>query len=328
MNNRWLAFEALGNSFKDLTEHASTTFLCAAVLGLPVLLSATISAAGTPILGGLLTLFSMLFVAGWLPFAITLATKQYAVGQDPGPGGLLDLSASPRLLSYLGTQILFSLLLFVVVLAGLLPLLGVGLAGFLRGSLTSGMALTPRLGALGIAAMVVFVPVIIGMILFVYLRYGLVAPVNALEGTSPSRAFARSRKLLKGRKMDFFVMLLIIFVINAVISLILSGPGMIVSIAGLADRPRTGGTGFYFSPFEMMGRRDSLPPFAALLVGVSTYLSSVVSAVLMAITVSNYYLSARGQEVADKAGSLPNESDPQPGPVFPSGETYPDPSKE
>lgn len=326
MNKRWLGLEALGNSFKDLTGHASTTFLCAAVLGLPVLLSATISSAGAPILGGLLTFFSMFFVAGWLPFAITLATKQYAIGQDPGPAGLLDLSASRRLFSYLGTQLLFSLMILGMVIVVLLPLFGFGMMGFIRG-LESGASFRPGAG-LGILGLLVVVPVIIGLIVFIYLLYGLVAPVNTLEGTSPSGAFARSRELLKGRKMDFFVMFLMISVINLVISFILSGPGVIVSMTGVTPGPRMGGGGFFLSPFEMMAKRASLPPVAALLVGISTYLSSTVSTVLMASAMSNYYLSARGDEVLEESRSVPTETGTDPSPVPSPGETDPYPSQE
>ncbi|HVF12433.1 MAG TPA: hypothetical protein VNA87_05035 [Actinomycetota bacterium] len=328
MNKRWLGFEALGNSFKDLTGHASTTLLCAAVLGLPVLLSATISAAGAPILGGLLTFFSMFFVAGWLPFAITLATKQYAIGQDPGPTGLLDLSANRRLFSYLGTQLLFFLMLLGVVMLVLLPLLGFGMMGFLRG-LEGGATFTPRTG-MGIFGLIIFVPVMLGLIIFIYLRYGLVAPVNALEGTTPSGAFARSRALLKGRKMDFFLMFLMISVVNAVFSFILSGPGMIVSMTGATPGSRMGGGGFILSPLEMITKRDSLPPLAALLVGVSTYLSSIASTVLMSSAMSNYYLSARGEEVLAEPRSVPGDEgvDPWPAPAPPPDETDPNPDQE
>lgn len=329
MNKKWLGLEALGNSFKDLTGHASTTLLCAAVLGLPVLLSATISAAGAPILGGLLTLFSMFFVSGWLPFAITLATKQYAIGQDPGVSGLLDLSANRRLLSYLGTQLLFFLMLFGVTLLVMLPLLGFGMMGFLKG-LGSGAPFTPRAG-LGMLGLIVVVPVILGLIIFIYLRYGLVAPVNALEETSPSGAFARSRALLKGRKMDFFVMFLMILVINAVISFVLSGPGMIVSMTGVTPGSRMGGGGFFLSPLEMITKRDSLPALAALLVGISTYLSSIASTVLMASAMSNYYLSARGEEILAESRSVPADDEgahPWPAPAPPPDETDPNPEQE
>jgi len=304
----WHSIAAISNTFRDLKEHAPTSLFTAAILLSPLLLTSTVlGVTGNPFVRLINTLVA--FLAGiWLAFAMTLGTKMYATGEDPGVGGLLDRSGTRRLFSFLGTNVLVGLLIGAVVGVVVLITAGAGFVAIGSPLFTGQFQRYENPGLFSFAFLALFVGIILALLLalFLYLRYGLAGPVNALEEQSPSKSLTRSKQITQGRRLDFFVLLLLLAAMYVAIALVFNGPAIILSLrssgfdgASFAGRTSPfGRTSTMFSP-------GILSPAGAVVAAISTYLTSVVGGVLSASVLANFYLGIRGEEVA--AGPPPEQ---------------------
>lgn len=312
----WHSVAAIGNTFRDLKQHAPTSLFTAAILLSPLLITSTfVGMTGKPYV--LLMNALVAFIAGfWLAFAMTLATKMYATGEDPGVGGLLDRSGTRRLFSFMGTNVLVGLLIGAVVAVVVLLTAGAGFVA-ISSPLATGQLQkyeSPRLFLFALLALIVGLILAIVLALLLYLRYGLAGPVNALEDQTPRMSLTRSKKITEGRRLDFFVLLLLLAAIYFVIALVLNGPAMILNFraTGFAG-PGVGpnfGSGNSSSFFPTAFTPNVLSPAASVVAAISTYLTSVIGGVLSASALTNFYLGIRGEEVV--AGGPPQPPAPTP----------------
>lgn len=281
------AGEAAGHSFKDVMAHAHTTLVTAAIIAIPVLIGQLIAAASRgSIYTAAMPYLTTLPVIVFLPVAIIRATFLYAGGSDPGVIGLLDLTTTWRLLSFLGTITLSALLKAAVFVVAFLPAIGVGIAAVSGAGGDFERVFSGPLVAVLLLAILVGLTVSIGLSILISLRFGLIGVVNVLEERSPLASFRRSRELLKGRAGDYFVLLLILFGVGVVAAIFLNGPGIFVSIRETTRGVRSG-------PFIR-----NLAPASAVVVAVSAYLTTIATQVINAAARTNYYLALRGEEVA------------------------------
>lgn len=300
----WHCMEAFTNTFKDIRDHPSTALFTAAILAAPVLIGSVLQQAGASVFGQLLSFVSYFFII-WLAFAITLATKQFASSSDPGVGGLLDASASRRLFSFIGTRILVGLMVIAAALIAFIPAFGVGISAWTGANGNIDKLFNGAVPAFFFLALFFGLFVFVGLALMINLRYGLAGVVNALEDISPTQSLRRSNQLLKGRRADVFVLMLLLFGVGLVVALVLNTPAIIVSISGVASstRPPSALGAFGSGSFLDMFRPRALGPTAALVVGVSTYLTTMVSTVIGTGAVANFYMALRGDEVVRTAAA-------------------------
>ncbi len=323
----WHSVTALGNTFRDLKGHAPTSLFTAAILLSPLLITSTfVGVTGNPFVQFVNALVG--FLAGiWLAFAMTLATKMYATGEDPGVGGLLDRSGTRRLLSFMGTNLLVGLLIGAVVAVVVIVMAGASFVA-LGSPLVNGELQryeSPGLFLFALLALIVGIILATALALFLYLRYGLAGPVNALEGQTPRMSLKRSKNITEGSRLDFFVLLLMLFGIYFVISIVLNGPAMILNFRATGFASTGVGANFGSggpSPFFPNAFKPNiLSPAGSVVAAISTYLTSIVGGVLSASTLTNFYLGIRGEEVI--AGNSPGSWSPELSPSPPSGPVAP-----
>ncbi|HLF69871.1 MAG TPA: hypothetical protein VI541_02825, partial [Actinomycetota bacterium] len=114
-------------------------------------------------------------------------------------------------------------------------------------------------------------------------RYGLSGVVNVIEKTGPIRSLGRSRELLRRRGFDYFLLLLLLLAVSLVAGLVLGGPRLIVAASSDLAKPTVG-----------------LAPAAAMVVGVSAYLSTIVTVLVSWGSRTNYYLHCIIEDSSDR----------------------------
>jgi hypothetical protein len=293
---RWHALDALRTTFADLKAYPGTTLGCGAVLSIPVALLSLYEAL-RPNLRSFLLQATVSFLIGiWLSFAIITVTKQYAAGSDPGVGGLLRTSLSGRLVSFAGTQLLLILVETLALVVAMLPL-GAAFARLsFRGSLSLEQ-LSAANAALLFGAFMLSFGLAITLLLIIYLRYGLAPVASALEGRSPIQSFTRSRQVTEGKRLDFFVLLVIAFAVGVAVALVVNGPGMVVSL-GAAEPTPSQNPRSLTDLLAMFSRHEPLAPAAAVILAISNYLAYAVGTCISAALVANFYLGISGDEAA------------------------------
>ena len=283
-----LGLETIGRTFRQLKEHAATTFGTAGILCIPLAFVGVITAL-RPGIGSTFLQFAVGGILGlWVAYATVVAVAMYSEGQDPGVGGLLRRSLSAGLVRYGFTSLLFNLVAGLVALLTLIPffmsLASVNIERLLRFQLAEGDIVRIVLGLL------LSLPLLFFALLFTYLRLGLSPTASALEGTGPGASLGRSWQATRGHMWEFFVLTLLSVLITAAISFFVSGPAAMVSF-----RPAPPAGGELFSPEvmqeQMFGRE--LGPVEAVITGISAYLTSVLLAPFSAALLANFFLLLR-----------------------------------
>lgn len=273
----------------QLREHAGTTFGAAAIQCIPLAFVSVYTAMRPGWSGIALGIVAGGLVGAWVAYAATVATANYVDGKDPGYGGLLSQSLSAGLIRYGLTSLLVTLVTGLVAVLALLPLvLSVGSLGadaVLSGRISEADAV--RVGA----GLLVSLPLLIVALLIVYLKLGLSATASALDGTNPAASLRRSWDVTKGHIGHFFLLTLMSLAVSLAVSLVVSGPAGLVSAAPepdpAADPMSVEVLADLFGPGEPL----SLP--AALVTGVSTYLTAVILSPFTAGLLANFFLVLR-----------------------------------
>jgi hypothetical protein len=278
----------IGKAFGNLVEHASTSFGASAVLCVPLAFTATYSALepGTrTVVLGLIVSFA---VGVAVAYSSTLALGMYARNTDPGPGMLLKTTFTRGIVSFAATRVLVGLILAVAVAVGMLPFI---LALLNAGSEVFATDKPPQstLVLLG-STLVLSAPVGIALFVYVYLQLGLAGPANVLENLSPIQSISRSRSATKGRRAEFFLVLLKLLAVRFLLALVLTGPAGVVG---------SGPDSFEHAPSNpfsreflvgMFGPSRPLGVASALVVGISTYLGAVAVTVVSATVLAQFFL--------------------------------------
>lgn len=268
------AARSMGDAFRAITAYPQATLLVAAVIALPLLLGTTIGAASpqlwvsfaVPALAGLTA-------AIWLPVAAIRANEAISHGSEATFGSILGAATNMRIFSFMGTQIVVGLLRMLVIVIAFAPFVGTMVAALAGAQGDFERALGgPQAALLGLSLLVGLGLGLVGT-LVISLRYGLSGVVNVIERTGPIRSLGRSRELLKGRGFDYFLLLLLLLAVTLVAGLVLGGPRLIVAASNDLTKAAVG-----------------LPPAAAMVIGVSAYLSTIVTVLVSWGSRTNYYL--------------------------------------
>jgi hypothetical protein len=291
-----LGLLAINCTFKQLTEHAGTTFGAAAILCLPLAFIGVVAA----LLPGVGSFFIRLVFGGivgvWVAYAATLAAGLYSVGEDPGAGGLLRRSLSVGLVRFGFTSLLFNFVLGLVALASLIPFLmslaTVDFNALLRLRPAEGDILRVLLGFL------LSVPLLLLALLFTYLRLGLSQSASALDGTGPGASLGRSWQVTRGRMWQFFVLSLLGMLITGAVSFFVSGPAAMVGMRPAAPSGPESFTPDFFRE-QILG--SAMGPAEAVITGVSAYLTAVLLTPFSAALLANFFLLARNPPAPQEA---------------------------
>lgn len=309
---RWHSGKAFVNSLKDLRDHPSTSLFTAGLFLLPSFGTAVLqNLTGIPLFG--FVMFPVLIAATiWLQFCLITATRDYAIGQDPGVAGLLSKTANlGRLASFFGVKVILFLITLAAAIVAFVPVIGVvfaglaGTGGNFRRTFNSGFAGLIALSLLiGVGAFLVVAVVI-------RFRYGLAGAVNVLEERSPPEALTRSRQLMRDRWWDLLLLLLILLGVGMAAFLIIGLPSLIVSFRRLSQFgfPAQIGTRFRNAPF--LRSLPTLPLGTAIVAALSTYLLQVFMTTISVSSITNFYLGIRGEEamMAPPPAALPTGGD-------------------
>lgn len=298
---KWHAPSAFLNTIKDIRAHSATSFFTAAILSLPVL----VGQAGWVLPGpaGFATGISFSIVGAftsglWLPVAMTIATRRYATGNDPGVGGVLAQSAKARLLwRYFAASFLVAIIIIGIGVVLLVPAAGAFFAALSGAGGRINQVFEGGVGAVLIIALALGLLAWIPLAIIFSLRYALARPVSVLEDVAPSRALRRSRALCKGRWADVFVLWLIIFGISSAVGLILGGPSIILSfrdLGSMTQAPPSLGPGDLFG--YPLGRPGVEGVAEAMVYGISAYLTQVALQPFSAGMLANFYLGVRSEQ--------------------------------
>lgn len=279
-----LAPPTFRQTFRQLMDHAGTTFGVAATLCIPI----AFLGVYTAVRPGIASSFIELLVGGaigvWLSYAATVAAGRYVAGEDPGVAGLLKLSVSYGLVRFFFTALVFNILLGIAALAALTPFfmtaLSVGPGRILTGRISEEEIFQLFIGGL------LSLPLLAALSIFLYLRFGLAQTASALEGTGPLASLGRSWQRTRGRVFDFFLLNLMMLGVVMVVSLALAGPAGVVSLPALPD-PGTDPFGSLQFP---MGETVPLGPAAAMVVGVSGFLVAMLLTPFTAALLANFLL--------------------------------------
>lgn len=290
-SREYKAPKALGETLEDLRRHASTTFGVAALISLPVPFVAVYAAVRPTYLSTTVQTVVNTLAAWWVAYAIVLATQGYAQDANPGVLGALRRSRS-GLLRYVGARILLGLIIVATVVVA-------ALAGAVALSAIAPDLFTPARLSLGAIAGAVLVigPLVVAALLFVYLRVGLGPTATALEGRGAAAGLGRSRTVTKGHRLDFLVLLFMVWVVTIVVQIVVQGPGQMVTeqAAPLTDMDLQD-----LSIDELMDQALTLPspasPPAAVVIGVSTYLSLLILESFIAGFTARFYLALTAPE--------------------------------
>lgn len=308
----WHFTTALANTFKDLRDHPITILGTSAILAASTPLAAIVAYFG---IGGEIRFFGFrtsalaiaLYLAGlgmtsvWTQFALMRATRAFATGEDSTLSETLGSIRDGRgFLTYAATKLLYEGMKIAAVAFGFVPAIGAllfalqGSGGNLQRAFQGPVILTFILG------MLVGVVLAIGLTIVVVLFFGLAPVVGALEYSGPFRAFRRSRELLRGRKLDFFMLLFLRNLIVQVVTFAFLGPTYIAQFAnmrGPAGRIPNFGSGYGMGPAVAQSQSLAL----VLLTALGTFLFFVAEGPMLAGASANYYLAARGEEAMTAA---------------------------
>jgi hypothetical protein len=294
-SRRWHALDAVRDTFADLKAHPATTLGSAVIFCIPVAFLSLYQALRPNFLSLVLQGTVSFVIVIWLSFAIVMVTKQFAEGSDPGIGGLLRSSTSAGLIGFVVTQLLLIAAETFAVAVAILPIAGAFASLGARANFSPDQMNAGNAAVLAGAFMLSFV-LVIAFLLMIYLRYGLGPVISALEARSPTQSFTRSRDLTEGKRLDFFVLLLITLGIGMAVSLVINGPGMVVSLGAVASAPPPEPRSLT-ELLLLFIRQEPLVPAAALVVAVSDYLAYAVSIPISAALLANFYLGISGDEV-------------------------------
>lgn len=277
------AFDSFKQTFVDIRDHPSTMLVPSALLTLPVLFAVFVgSLRGGILLNLSLTMASQIFAVVWLPVLVIRATHAFATGTDPGVTGLFEKSTNLRLFSYIGTIVLKWLLVLAAVFIALLPVVIVSAATLQARGLDPLALFDGPQSALILISFVLGMLLSLGLIVLINLRYGLAEQANVLEKVAPAASLRRSNVLLKGHRSDFLLMLLLWIGISIILGIVVGGPGQLIKFAA-GEGPLTS--------------------TKALIVALSTFLTTAVSVPLITGATTNFYLSLLADEVRGSAQS-------------------------
>lgn len=311
---RWHSGRAFVNSLKDLKDHASTSLFTAGLLLLPSLGTSILqNLTGRPIFG-LLMLPVLIATGVWLEFCLITATREYAVGNDPGMGGLISKTAFGRLASFFGVKVILFLITLGVAIVTFIPFIGVLIAGGIASGGDLQRIFDSRFGALVVLTVIISVVAFLTITVIIRFRYGLAGAANTLEGKSPPEALGRSRQMMKNRWPDMLLLVIMLAGAGLVAWIVVGLPSLIVTFRRLAE---TGGMATIGRPGMLPFSRElpALPLAAALVASLSTYLLQVIMTIVSVSAITNFYLGVRGDEVVAALAPLPAPASP----VSPAG---------
>ncbi|MGH9199552.1 MAG: hypothetical protein ACRD1T_27955, partial [Acidimicrobiia bacterium] len=155
-----------------------------------------------------------LYVAGllmasiWTQFALMRAVRASATGEEVTLSQTIgSISDGPGFLNYAVTKILYEGLKIVIIAVGFIPALGAIIFSVRGSGGRIGQLFQAPVVLVFLLAILVGVAVAIALSLLIVLIFGLTPAVAALEMAGPIGSFRRSRELLSGRKLDFFMLL-------------------------------------------------------------------------------------------------------------------------
>lgn len=296
-SRKYIAPKALGETIEDLRRHASTTFGAAALLSLPVPFVAVYAAIRPTYLSTTVQTVVNTVAAWWVAYAIILVTKSYAAESDPGVWGAIKQSR-PGVTRYGMARILLGILIVLaVVVAGVV-------GAFLLGAIAPGLLDGPPSIELLATALLVIGPLVVLALLFVYLRYGLAPVACALEQDSVGKSLGRSRRVTKGHRLDFLLLLFMVWAVTVIVQILVQGPAQMVT-----EQPFSIGN---MNPEdvsfdELMNQALQPPPTAsppaALVIAMSTYLSLLILEAFIAGFFARFYIGLTRPEEPAPADS-------------------------
>lgn len=313
----WHFTGAFANTFKDLRDHPLAIFGTAAILAAPIPLAPVVAYFGvgneirffnlrTSALAIALYLGGLLMTSVWTQFALTRATRGFAGGDDQTlPETLGSIRDGRGFLTFFATKLLYEGFKIVVLFFGFVPAIGVflfalqGSGGRLERVFQGPVVLS------FVLAILTGIVLALALSILVVLFFGLAPTVSALEASGPFRAFGRSRELLRGRKLDFFVLLFLRNLIIQSVNFAVLTPSYIAQIAdlrpGAASAPISplGNFGMGYGMGLAVSENQSLG--LVLVTAVGLFLFTLLEGPLYAGTWANYYLAARGEEVVEAA---------------------------
>ncbi len=283
-----LAPLALNQAFRQLKDHAVTSLGTAAILCIPLAFIGAYTSL-RPGWGAMLAGYAVgALLTVVVAYAVTVASGMYAEGNDPGVGGLMRRTASTGLLRYIATSMLFNLVLWVAAGLALIPF-------FVSLGSVGSRALSFRLSEtdfLRIFLGLLFSLPLLGIAMsFVYLKLGLSQPASALDRTGPAASLRRSWQLTKGRVWDFFLLLLMTFALGLAISIFVSGPAGVVSISRTPEPTADPLSPAFYA--ELFAPPEPLGPAAAMVTGISGYLTSLLLTSVTSAILANFFLLVR-----------------------------------
>lgn len=298
LQRRWHCTGAFVNTLKDFRHHIGTTGPVAALLALPTLFA---SAAQWRVFGlghldlewvlitGLLTVLGIFTTGVWLTASITYATGEFARGNEPGIATTLA-RGFVRIPSLLGAFGLIMLLATGALFVGAAPALGVYLlgGGVGRFQFSGGLAVLLVIGIL-LGLLIWF-----AMLFFIYFRFAMAPAASVIEKRSPFNSLSRSRELMRGRWVDYFLLALILSAVGFAVNLFVVGPGWLISFENLIS----------LSDFQS-------PNVGALVIlSISTYLTQALNPLLVTGARANFYMALRADEAIETASKAPAGATP------------------
>lgn len=307
---------AINQTFKQFGEYPGTTFGTTALMCIPLaflgMLSALNPGPATKIPEVVIgTVFS-----AWVGYTMTLAVGMYSQDRDPKVAALLKMSLSSGLIRYGLTSILVSVVVGLIALVTLVPFL-MSIASVDATALRNLRLSEAEIFRLG-SSLLFSLPLLLGVLIYTYLRWGLSPTASALENSGPVAGMRYSWQVTRGRMWHFFVLTLVTGAITLAVSIFVAGPAAMVSVRPASPAPDR--------PFSAEMLRDQLfgqplGPAPAVITGISVYLSAVLLTPLSAGTLANFYLLARKPD--EPAGDEPPPPAPPVGPAEDTPEDLP-----
>lgn len=283
-SRKYIAPQALGETIEDLRRHASTTFGAAALLSVPVPFVAVYAAVRPTYLSTTVQTVVNTVAAWWVAYAIILATKSYAADSDPGVWGAIKQSRSGVMRYGMARILLGMLIVLAAIIAGVI-------GAFVLSAVVPGLLDGPPSIASLATALVVIGPLVILALLFVYLRYGLAPVACALEQERVGKSLGSSRRVTKGHRLDFLLLLFMVWAVTVIVQILVQGPAQMVT-----EQPFTIGN---MNPEdisfdELMNQALQPPPAAsppaALVIAMSAYLSLLILEAFIAGFFARFYI--------------------------------------
>ncbi|MGQ0679445.1 MAG: hypothetical protein ACT4OM_07300 [Actinomycetota bacterium] len=302
----------VGRSLKAITAHPRTLVGGAAVLSLPVAATSFIAALHPSLSAVAMDQAAALLVGVLVTYAATLAVRCVEQGEDPGAGGLLRMVLSRGLVSFTAVRLLVGMILALGMALGVLPFL-VALARHPE-VLTS--ARPPEAAVVQVGgALLLSAPVAIAVLLWLYLQIGLAGAANVFDRLPPTRSLSRSRQLTRGRKAEFFAVVIAVIALRFVLSLVLGGPASVVGGGSDTFEAEQSPTNPFFLGrlVEGLSQPEALAVPAAVVVGISSYLGTVAVLLVGAVVLAHFFLALRGPLEPQTPEEVPGEP-PAPSP--------------